>query len=121
MQASDAVVIRVHSEWNGWFNAEVRVGDLQDVRWVQPNRAPHPIMHAYVSCSHIVTGALPHACERASAPHRLLVCILKKHLIPTVYAELARRADEPRTPPAGVPGESQLLALFRTIGHGTGP
>jgi hypothetical protein len=114
-------VIRVHSEWNGWFNAEVRVGDLEDVRWFQPNRAPHPIMHAYVSCSNIVTGALPHACERTSPPHRLLVCILKKHVIPTVYAELACCADEPRTPPASAPAASQLPALSHTIGHRAGP
>jgi hypothetical protein len=121
MNAYDAAVIRVHSEWNGWLNAEVRVSDLEDVRWFQPNRAPHPIMHAHVSCSNIVTGTFPHACERTSAPHRLLVCILKKHVIPTVYAELARRADEPGTPPACVPAGSKLLALSHTIGHRTGP
>ena len=121
MQTYDAVLIRVHSEWNGWLNAEVRAGDLRDVRWFQPNRAPHAIVHAYVSCSSLVTGDLRHTCEPESAPHRLLVCILKKHVIPTVYAELARRADEQRTPPASVPGGSEVSALSHTIGYRTGP
>jgi len=121
MQAYDDVRIRVHGEWNGWVHAEVHVGDLQDVRWFQPDRAPHAIVHAHVSCSNIVTGILPHDCERNSVPHRLFVCILKKHVIPTVYAELARRADEQRTPPTSVPGGSHVSALSHTIGYRTGP
>ena len=97
MRAYDGMLIRVHSEWNGWRNAEVRFGDLREVYWFQPNGAPQAIVHGYISCSNIVTGDVPHDCDRRSAPHRLLVCLLKKHAIPTVYAELARRADEQRT------------------------
>jgi hypothetical protein len=96
MRASDEMVIRVQSEWNGWRNAEVRLADLRDVHWFQPTRAPHALVHGYILCSNIVIGDIPHDCDCRSAPHRLLVCILKTHTIATVHAELARRADERR-------------------------
>lgn len=96
MRANDDFLIRVQSEWNGWRNAEVRVNDLSDVHWFQPNGAPHALVHGYLACSTIAAGDLPHGCDRRSAPHRLLVCILKRHTIATVYAELVRRADERR-------------------------
>lgn len=94
MRAYDDMLIRVHAEWNGWRNAEVRLGDLDELHWFQPDLAPHAIVHGHISCSNIVTGDIPHDCDRGSAPHRLLVCVLKRHEIPTVYTELARRADE---------------------------
>ena len=94
---ADAMLIRVQSRWDDWRTAEVRFDDLHDVHWLQPTRAPHALVHGYVSCSNIVTGELPHRCDHPSAPHRLLVCILKKHTMPSVYAELARHADQPRT------------------------
>ena len=97
MRASDELLIRVQSEWNGWRTAEVRLEDLRDVHWFQPARAPHALAHGYIVCSNIVLGDLPHDCDRGSAPHRLLVCILKSHTIASVYAELARRADQQRT------------------------
>jgi hypothetical protein len=99
MRAPDEMVIRVHSEWNGWRNAEVRLDDLQDVHWFQPAGAPHALVHGYIFCSDIVVGDIPHVCDRKSAPHRLRVCILKRHAIASVYAELARGADERRTLP----------------------
>ena len=97
MPGHDDMLIRVLSEWNGWRNAEVRLGDLCDVHWFQPSRAPRPLVHGYMSCSNIITGDVPHDCDRTSAPHRLLVCILKSHTIPVVYAALARRADDQQT------------------------
>ena len=97
MRAPDEMLIRVQSEWNGWRNAEVRLGELRDVHWFQPPRAPHALVHGYILCSNIVLGEIPHDCNRRSTPHRLLVCILKRHTIATVYTELARRADERRT------------------------
>lgn len=97
MPAHDETLIRVQSAWDGWRNAEVRFNDLRDVHWLQPARAPHALVHGSISCSNIVTGDIPHDCDRRSAPHRLLVCILKRHTIPTVYAELARRAGERQT------------------------
>lgn len=103
MRPYDDLLIRVHPEWNGWRNAEVRLGDLREVHWFQPDRAPQAIVHGYISCSNVETE-VPHDCDRRSAPHRLLVCVLKKHAIPTVYAELARRADEQRTWPSDAYG-----------------
>ena len=99
MPGHDDMLIRVQSSWDGWRNAEVRFGDLRDVHWFQPPRAPHALVHGYVFCSHIATGDIPHDCDRRSAPHWLLVCILKSHTIPALYAELARRADDQRTLP----------------------
>jgi hypothetical protein len=97
MPEHDEMLIPVQSAWDDWRNAEVRFNDLRDVHWLQPTGAPHALVHGYISCSNIVTGDIPHDCDRRSAPHRLLVCILKRHTIPTVYEELARRADESQT------------------------
>jgi hypothetical protein len=92
MQAGDEALIRVHAEWDGWQSAEVRMRDLQDVHWLQPNDAPRRFVHAFISCSAIVSGDIGHRCETASAPHRLLVCVLKRHATAGAYDELVRRA-----------------------------
>jgi hypothetical protein len=108
---ADAMLIRVHSQWYGWRSAEVRCGDLRDVHWLQPTRAPHALLHGYISCSNIMTGDIPHECDRLSSPHRLLVCVLKRHTIPVVYVELARRANERltvRPDRPAVPGDARL-------------
>jgi hypothetical protein len=82
----------VQCEWDGWRTAEVRLADLQNIHWLQPERAPRPLVHGYVSCR-CVAGGLSHECDRTKGPHTLLVCVLKKHVVPSVYAEIARRAD----------------------------
>jgi hypothetical protein len=92
----DHRVIRVHDEWDGWHNAEVALNDLHDVHWLQPPRAPRPLLHAYVSCARLAAGTIPHDCQRTRGPHRLLVCVLKKHTMPSVYTEIAGRAGFPR-------------------------
>ena len=94
MEGHDGMLIRVQSEWNGWRNAEVRLRDVKSVHWFHPSQAPHSLVHGYIACTNVVTGDIPHRCDPASRPHRLRVCILKRHAIPSVYAELARRADE---------------------------
>lgn len=99
MKAHDGMLVRVLSEWNGWRTTEVQLRDLQRVHWLQPSHAPHPLLHGYISCTNVVNGNIPHECDTKSAPHRLLVCVLKTHNIPTAYAELARRANEERTCP----------------------
>lgn len=95
----DETRIRVHREWNGCRTAEVRLGDLQQVHWFQPPGAPRPLVHGYVSCTSIVSGDIPHECNRTDAPHRLLVCVLKKHTLPPAHIELAQRADAHRMSP----------------------
>jgi hypothetical protein len=105
MRAEDENLIRVQRDWDGWRTAEVRLGDLQNVHWFQPGRAPRLLVHGYISCADIVTGDLPHDCSLTEAPHRLFVCVLKSHTVPLAYGELARRADEQsRSSPNGCAG-----------------
>jgi hypothetical protein len=97
MEPEHGLLIRVHREWHGWRSAEVRFGDLRDVHWFQQPGAPHSLIHAYVSCTALVTGDIPHDCDAKSAPHRLLVCVLKRHALPSAYTALVRCADQQRT------------------------
>ena len=93
MQPADEMPVFVQREWDGWQTAEVQLRDLQNIHWFQPARAPRPLLHGYVSCSSITGGALPHNCDQTKGPHTLLVCVLKCHSAPSVYEEMARRAD----------------------------
>lgn len=96
MEPQNELLIRVHREWHGWRSAEVRFSDLRDIHWSQPVGAPHSLIHAYVSCTDLVTGDIPHDCDGRSTPHRMLVCVLKRHAIPSAYAALVRDADRQR-------------------------
>jgi hypothetical protein len=98
MPTENDMLICVQREWDGWRTAEVRLGDLQNIHWHQPGRAPRPLLHGYISCASITAGEIPHDCERTAGPHRLLVCVLKRHSAPSVYAEIARRADAHQAP-----------------------
>lgn len=114
MKTQDEVLVRVHREWDSWRSAEVRLSDIQDVHWLQPGHAPHPIVHGFVSCTSIVGGELPHDCEHSSAPHTVRVCVLKRHAIPAVYAELVRRAEAiSRRGGSAAPGASEARRRFR--------
>jgi hypothetical protein len=93
MHASNEPLISIQRDWNGWRTAQVRLSALESVHWFRPSGAPRPLLHGYVSCERIVTGAIDHEC--AGKPrHRLLVCVLKCHTACAVYSELAHRADE---------------------------
>lgn len=96
MIVSDDTVICVQGEWDGWKTAEVRLQDLLDVHWRQPIRAPRSLVHGYVRCTDLLAGEIPHPCEHAGVPHRLLVCVIKRHNAPSAYEELVRRADHQR-------------------------
>jgi len=91
MTSHDNCAISVNAEWNDWRSANARLSDLHDVHWHQPKGAPHPLLHAYVSCTEITGPALAHDCEASSAPHTIRVCVLKSHNIPAVYTELVRQ------------------------------
>ena len=93
MKTHEELLVRVHGDWDGWHSAEVRLRDLRDVQWFRPVHAPHEILHGFVPCTRLVSGEIPHACDRSSAPHLLRVCVLKRHAIATTYAELVRRAE----------------------------
>jgi hypothetical protein len=96
MQIVDDVLVCVQREWNGWQTAEVRLSDLHDIHWFQPDHAPKPLVHGYVSCASLGADALPHNCERTAGPHTLLVCVIKRHMTPSIYQEVAKRAGQCR-------------------------
>ena len=82
MQTTDDMLVCVQREWDGWQTAEIRLADLQNIHWFQPQRAPRPLVHGYVSCSSIAAGDIPHNCDPSQGPHTVLVCVLKKHSVP---------------------------------------
>lgn len=88
----DDRTIFVEQTWNGWRIAEIPVRNLHEVHWRQPAGAPRALLHGYISCGDIAADVFAHDCDRGSAPHRLLVCVLKKHCAPSTYASVAERA-----------------------------
>lgn len=113
MQAHDWLMIRVHSAWDSWHSAEVRLADLRDIHWSQPGHAPHRLLHAFVSCTALTSGDLAHTCDPGSAPHALLVCVLKRHAIPEAYSTLVQRADSGRTAAVIEPTVRPTKRFFR--------
>jgi hypothetical protein len=99
--------VTVVAQWNGWHTAQVRLADVQEVHWFRPAGAPRSLLHAYVRCTDITDGGIPHNCAQTRGPHRLLVCILKRHTLPTVYIDLAARANH------GAMNDRQLPQLER--------
>ena len=89
----DALVV-IQREWNGWRSAMVRLADLEDVHWSRPGGAPCALIHASVRCNRLVAGDIAHECHLTPPPHRLVVCVLKRHTAAGVFEALARRADE---------------------------
>lgn len=87
------MLVVVQREWNGWRKALTPLGSLEDVHWHQPQGAPKPLLHGYVSCRSLMSGEVPHDCD-GSTPHRLLVCVLRRHTVPSLFDLLAARADE---------------------------
>ena len=85
--------IRVHRQWNDWRSAEVRLRDLEGIHWFRPVGAPRPLIHGFIRCNDLVNVDLMHECIGPSAPHRLLVCVLRKHTVASVFHELEARAD----------------------------
>jgi hypothetical protein len=97
----DAEVV-VQVDWSGWRTARVRLAALEDIHWRQPAGARLPLIHAFVPCPEVGTGVLEHACEATTRPHAILVCVLKSHTSPRIFAVLARAADERATAPRTV-------------------
>jgi len=85
-------LVSVLAAWNGWRGAEVRLAGLHHLHWFQPAGAPSSLLHAYIDCTDIVIGCVPHECDPASAPHRLRVCMLKSRTVARIYGQLAARA-----------------------------
>jgi hypothetical protein len=87
-------LVVVQPEWNGWRTAVARMIDLEEVHWFQPKGALCPLIHAYVSCTTLLSGGIPHECPSTASPHRLHVCILKRHTSACVFELLSRLASE---------------------------
>jgi hypothetical protein len=68
--------------------------DLEDIHWFQPKGALRPLIHAYVRCTTLLSGDIPHDCPSTATPHRLHVCILKRHTADSVFELLSRLASE---------------------------
>jgi hypothetical protein len=52
------------------------------------------MVHAYVLCTNVLLGHIPHDCTTTRAPHRVLVCVVKRSVPLCLYTELVGRADE---------------------------
>jgi hypothetical protein len=89
-------LVRVQTDWKDWRTVEVRLRDVTGLHWAQPAGAPHALLHGFIPCTSIVSGELPHRCDERTAPHRLLVCALKRRIPPALYAVLALQADAAR-------------------------
>ena len=100
MHLDDRTAVVVQRDRKDWRTAMVRALDLQEIHWFQPTGAPRPLIHAVVQCTKLLSGELPHECDQSSAPHHLLVCLLKCHTAPAVFEELASLADAGRHAPA---------------------
>ena len=115
MRFSDDILISVTADWNDWRSARVRLADLRDVHWHQPRGAPRSMVHAYMSCADIIGGTFSHTCDQSSSPHRIRVCVLRSHNVPSVYAEMARVADRAQVaspwPPAWPAGSLMSVPL----------
>jgi hypothetical protein len=99
MAPYDDLLLCVHAAWNGCPSAHVRLANIRDLHWRRPPGAPRPLLHAYIACPDVVSGSIPHACDQETGPHRMLVCILKRHTMAGVYDLLASRAGMPAHEP----------------------
>ena len=88
-------LIRVHGQWCGWHSAEIPFDALVNVHWWQPPGAAHEFLHGFVNCHRLINGDIPHDC-RDGEIHTLLVCVLKHHTTPSVFAALSLEADSYR-------------------------
>lgn len=87
-----ALLVVVQRDWNGWRKALAPLHALEDIHWHQPQGAPKPLVHGYVSCRALMSGDVPHECH-GSEPHRLRVCVLRQHTVPSLFELLTARAD----------------------------
>ena len=113
MRIDDGAIVAVRREWNGWRTAMVPVTDLDNVHWFQPARAPRPLIHADVSCTKFLSGDPLQGCPLTPHPHYVRVCLLKCHTPPSVFEELARRAEGGHSERSAGPIDSRALETQR--------
>jgi hypothetical protein len=118
MTPDDDLVISITAAWNDGRSALVRSADLRTPHWCRPAGAPKTLLHAYVSCDRLVDGEVSHACDPSSAPHRVLVCVLKSHNTAAAYAVMARRAAAEQAAPE-LPASLRLVKSAVATHEGT--
>jgi hypothetical protein len=52
---------------------------------------PRPFLYGRAWCDHLVDAQQLHACDAASAPHELELCIVEQDNAPDAYAQVMRR------------------------------
>jgi hypothetical protein len=85
-------LVVVQRDLRDWHRAFVPLAAIEHVHWRRVAGARQPLLHAYIQCSPGLAGMLRHDCHAADAPHWLLVCILKRHTIPSIYTAMCARA-----------------------------
>jgi hypothetical protein len=110
----NGTLVVVQRQWNDWRTAMVRLTDLENIHWFQPDHAPRPLIHADVCRTKVLSGTMSEDCQQSSPQSRLRVCVLKCHTAPGVFEELSRRADQAASP--GTPA-----SLNHSSGHQPAP
>jgi hypothetical protein len=92
-------LVSVRRQWNDYRTATVRLDHLRHFHWREESggvraRSPRPFLHARMWCDAIVAGELAHSCAHGEGPHEILVCIVKKDNLKSVFSQLERLADE---------------------------
>jgi hypothetical protein len=85
-------LVVVQLDWRDWHRAFVPLAAVEKLHWRRVPGAPRAMLHGYIWCSRVVAGVLHHNCALQDGPHRLLVCILKRHTIPSIYDAMSRQA-----------------------------
>jgi hypothetical protein len=90
MRMEGGTLVVVQRQWNDWRTSMVRLADLENVHWAQPEHAPRPLIHADVCPTKLLTRNIS---DEARPARHLRVCLLKSHMAVGVFEELSRRAD----------------------------
>jgi hypothetical protein len=85
-------LVVVQLDWRDWHRAFVPMAAVEKLHWRRVPGAPRPMLHGSIWCSSIVAGILRHDCAPGDPPHRLQVCILKRHTIPSIYDAMSHQA-----------------------------
>ncbi len=90
-------VVRVRRQWNDYRLAAYPLSEVEGLHWSDISggiqaTAPRSFVHGYVWCDRMIAGELAHSCAHGRGPHRIKVCITKKHnetVFPLVLETLA--------------------------------
>ena len=92
---ADPLVV-VRRRWNDPLQAQAPLRGLREPVFKNDpggvcSPKPRPFLFARVWCDALVDGGAIHACDAASAPHELELCVLEKDNPAALYAALRGR------------------------------